>query len=98
LIDLRTHDRLFTWSNLRIRPSFTCLDRFLCTTSWKIEFPNCLNKSLPKYQSDHNTIIFLTDNTIRMDNNTLIRYDKQWTQQEGFNDLLMNWCNSFKLK
>jgi hypothetical protein len=48
LIDLRTHDGLFTWSNLRIRPSFACLDRFLCTTSWEIEFPNCLNKSLPR--------------------------------------------------
>jgi hypothetical protein len=51
LIDSRPQGRRFTWSNMRILPSPVCLDRFLCTTSWEREFPNCLNKLLPRYQS-----------------------------------------------
>jgi hypothetical protein len=50
LIDLRTTDRSYTWSNLRITPYFAMLDRFLCSTSWESEFPLCISKSLPRYQ------------------------------------------------
>jgi hypothetical protein len=57
LIDLKSNDRLYTWSNLRKNPSLAYLDRFLCTTLWEREFSNCLNKSLSRYQSDHNAII-----------------------------------------
>jgi hypothetical protein len=97
LLDLRPQDRLYTWSNLREYPSLACLDRFLCTLSWEREFPNCINKSLPRYQSDHNTIILLTNNSITLDNTIPIRYDKTWTHQEGFNELLISWWISYEL-
>jgi Endonuclease-reverse transcriptase len=61
LIDLRPSDRKYTWSNLRNNPSLACLDRFLCTTAWERKFSYCANKSLPRYQSDHNALILYTD-------------------------------------
>jgi hypothetical protein len=57
-------------------PSLVCLDRFLCTLSWEREFSNCINKSLPRYQSDHSAIILITENAKTLDNNIPIRYDK----------------------
>jgi hypothetical protein len=97
LIDLKTTDRSFTWTNFRISPSFACLDRFLCTTSWESEFPNYISKSLPRYQSDHNAIILFTDNLIRMNQQHNIKYDKNWPQQEGFNELMITWWKSIVL-
>jgi hypothetical protein len=97
LIDLKSQDRRFTWSNMRIIPSMTCLDRFLCTTSWECKFSNCLNKSLPRYQLDHNANILLTDNTSRTDKNLAIKYDKSWPRHEGFNEALLVWGQSYKL-
>jgi hypothetical protein len=98
LIDLRPKDRLYTWSNLRDNPSFTCLDRFFCSVTWEREFPGCISKSLPRFQSDHNALILKTNVAIHVNSNSIIKYDKEWSKQEGFNELLYKWWHSYKVK
>jgi hypothetical protein len=91
LIDLKSTDRLFTWSNLRYFPSCACLDRFLFFISWGREFPHCISKSLPKYQSCHNALILITNTYTNNQHNHIIRWDKTCPSIEGFSDLLISW-------
>jgi hypothetical protein len=65
---------------MRTIPSFTCLDRFLCTISWEREFPNYLNRSLLRFQSDHNALLLFIE-IHRSDNQHLIKFDKTWSLQ-----------------
>jgi hypothetical protein len=96
-MDLRPRDRLFTWSNLRIIPSFACLDRFLCSITWESEINNFTSYSLPRYQSDHNPLILQLNPSNRIRPNTVIKFDKNWASQVGFTELLIRWWNSFQL-
>jgi hypothetical protein len=81
---------------MRVSPSYACLDKFLCIISWEREFPKCLNKSLPRFQSYHNALLLFT-NTSRPVNQHLIKFDKSWSLQEGFDDLLKTWWQAYKL-
>jgi hypothetical protein len=98
LIDLKSTDKLFTWSNLKYSPSCVCLDRFMCSISWENEFSYCLNKSLSRYQSDHNAIMLIIDNNTNNQHTYIIKWDKNRINQEGFSDLLISWWQSQHLE
>lgn len=40
LIELELSDRLFTWSNNRVNPTFEKLDRFLVSPDWDLSYTN----------------------------------------------------------
>jgi hypothetical protein len=90
LIDLRSKDSLYIWSNLRENSSFACLDRFLCSNPWEKKILGCVSKSLPRFQSNHNAIILKTNASNHININPIMKYDKNWPQQE---DLMSYYIN-----
>jgi len=51
----------FTWTNNRKDPTLEKLDRVLISNSWEPDFPLCNLRKIPRYMSDHNTLIVRTD-------------------------------------
>ncbi|KAE8669530.1 hypothetical protein F3Y22_tig00112231pilonHSYRG00215 [Hibiscus syriacus] len=51
----------FTWCNNRESPKWVRLDRFLISGSFLNQFPNVINKMLPRSLSDHNPILLVEE-------------------------------------
>lgn len=53
LLDFPLLGRRFTWSNNRIRPSMSIIDRFLFSNEWEEHFNGVIQVALPRLISDH---------------------------------------------
>ncbi|KAA0034017.1 LINE-1 retrotransposable element ORF2 protein [Cucumis melo var. makuwa] len=53
LIDPPLSNNRYTWSNLRIPPTFSRLDRFLYNSNWEFLFNPHITRTLPRPTSDH---------------------------------------------
>ena len=51
----------FTWSNMQESPVCKRLDRFLYSNEWELSFPQSLQEVLPRWTSDHWSIVLDTN-------------------------------------
>jgi hypothetical protein len=83
LIDLRLHQRRFTWSNGREQPSFSRLDR---TNAWSQTFPNNLQVALASSLSDYSPILCTSLTKFPLPNT--FRFENFWLKLPDFIDLV----------
>jgi hypothetical protein len=57
LIELKTANRLFTWSNNQDVHIFATLDRVLASITWEQKFPLSSIQALPRLVSDHTPLL-----------------------------------------
>ncbi|KAK8549865.1 hypothetical protein V6N13_055430 [Hibiscus sabdariffa] len=56
LIDPPLSGGVYTWSNFRKRPALSRLDRFLISPEVLIDWPDIVQRLMPKNISDHNPV------------------------------------------
>jgi hypothetical protein len=57
LVDLPLMGGSYTWCNGAATPSMSRIDRILVSTEWEEQYPDVVQKLLPKPISDHNPIL-----------------------------------------
>jgi endonuclease/exonuclease/phosphatase family metal-dependent hydrolase len=85
LIDLRPHQRSFTWYNERDPPIFTRLDRFLINNAWSTEFPNNTQQALTSTTSDHCPVLTVV---IKFPLPNTFRFENFWLRLSQFKDMI----------
>ncbi|RVW53508.1 Transposon TX1 uncharacterized 149 kDa protein [Vitis vinifera] len=61
LLDPPLRNAPFTWSNMQESPVCKRLDRFLYSNEWELSFPQSLQEVLPRWTSDHWSIVLDTN-------------------------------------
>ena len=61
LVEFDLNNRLFTWSNNRMDPTFEKLDRFLASPEWDLAYNNIIVRGLNRSFSDHVPLCIQTD-------------------------------------
>ncbi|KAA0035247.1 LINE-1 retrotransposable element ORF2 protein [Cucumis melo var. makuwa] len=94
LIDPPPLNNKYTWSNLRLNPTYSCLDRFLLSKGWENTFGLHTSRTMERIVSDHFPIILESPQIkwgpcpFRLNNSSL--KDKEF--QKNFPD----WWNNSK--
>lgn len=68
-------DRLYTWSNIRVRPSLVKLDRVFIFEEWDNKFDLALAYSVRRPTSDH-VLLCLTSGEITKSLKRIFRFEK----------------------
>jgi hypothetical protein len=83
LVEIKTANRLFTWSNNQSDPILATLDIFFASTDWEQKNPLTNVKALPRVVSDHAPLL-LDSGVNKPPPPKLFRFEKWWIKQEGF--------------
>jgi hypothetical protein len=93
LMDIPLVGGSFTWSSNRDPPSWSRIDRFLVSPSWESQFPDLLQKRLPRLCSDHFPI--LLDCGGIPGAKRYFKFENMWLKSEGFVDRVKLWWSSY---
>jgi hypothetical protein len=92
LVELKTANRLFTWTNNQAAPIFATLDRVFASTTWEQKFPMSTVRDLSRVVSDHTPLLLDTGHNIPH-SPKIYRFEKWWINQDGFSELVRKVCN-----
>jgi hypothetical protein len=87
LVELKTANRLFTWTNNQAAPIFATLDRVFASTTWEQKFPMSTVRDLSRVVSDHTPLLLDTGHNIPH-SPKIYRFEKWWINQDGFSELV----------
>jgi hypothetical protein len=88
LVELDLSERLYTWSNNRVPPTFEILDRFLASPEWVLHFKNVVVTGLDRTLSDHVPLCLKTDSRVFLKRD--FRYELCWKFRLEFKDIVWN--------
>jgi hypothetical protein len=91
LVEIKTSNRLFTWSNNQHTLILATLDKFFASTDWEQRFPLTTAKALRRLVSDHISLVMDTGSNIPPPPKMFL-FEKWWISQEGFVDIV---CKSW---
>ena len=94
LLDLQLNGASFTWSNHRVPPIMSRLDRFLISGEWADLYPHSIQVVLPKPTSDHCPIVL--DSRLEYWGPRPFRFELMWLEEKGFSDLICSWWSDFQ--
>jgi hypothetical protein len=86
LMDIPLVGGTFTWSNNREQPFWSKIDIFLVSPNWEAQFPDLVQKRLPRHCSDHFPI--LLDGGGIQGGRRYFKFENMWLKAEGFVDRL----------
>jgi hypothetical protein len=90
LIEFDLNNRLFTWSNNRIDPTFEKLDRFLASPEWDLAYNNTSVRALNRSFSDHVPLCIQTD--VISTGSRVFKYELCWKDRPEFHKkVIENW-------
>jgi hypothetical protein len=90
LIEFDLSNRLFTWSNNRIDPTFEKLDRFLASPEWDLAYNNTNVRALNRSFSDHVPLCIQTD--VISTGSRIFKYELCWKDRPDFHKkVIQNW-------
>ncbi|RVW99583.1 Transposon TX1 uncharacterized 149 kDa protein [Vitis vinifera] len=84
----------FTWSNMQESPVCKRLDRFFYSNEWELSFPQSLQEVLPRWTSDHWSIV-LDTNPFKW-GPTPFRFENMWLQHHSFKECFSSWWREFE--
>ena len=94
LLDPPLRNAPFTWSNMQESPVCKRLDRFLYSNEWEHLLPQSLQEVLPRWISDHWTIV-LDTNPFKW-GPTPFRFENMWLQHPSFKECFSSWWRGFQ--
>jgi exonuclease III len=97
LVEFDLNNRLFTWSNNRIDPTFEKLDRFLASREWDLAYNNINVRGLNRSFSDHVPLCIQTD--VIPIGSRVFKYELCWKDRPDFHKKVIdNWSIPVKAK
>jgi hypothetical protein len=81
-VEFDLNNRLFTWSNNRIDPTFEKLDRFLASPEWDLAYNNINVRGLNRSFSDHVPLCIQTD--VIPTDSRVFKYELCWKARPDF--------------
>ncbi len=96
LVDLLLEGGLFTWSNTHTPPSMSVLDRSLISLGWEEDFPESVQRLLPRPVSDHFPV--LLDSGGIKTGRAPFRFENMWLKKEDFKDKVKTWWEDYSFE
>ena len=96
LVDLPLQGGDFTWSRGGEVPARSRLDRFLISVDWEDQFPDAIQRRLPRPLSDHFPICLEKGSFQR--GRIPFKFENMWLQVEGFGDLIKRWWEETRVE
>ncbi|XP_058092718.1 uncharacterized protein LOC131239172 [Magnolia sinica] len=96
LVDLPLLGSRLTWTNCRLKPSLSRLDRFLLSPDWLETYPSTSQTTLPRSTSDH-CLIMLSSEDLNWGPKPF-RFESSWLNYDGFFQLVSDWWGSFQVE
>jgi hypothetical protein len=97
LVEFDLNNRLFTWSNNRVDPTFEKLDRFLASPEWDLTYNNISVRALNRSFSDHVPLCIQTN--VISTGSRVFKYELCWKDRPDFHKkVIENWSIPVKAK
>ncbi|KAL5842942.1 hypothetical protein ACOSQ3_013545 [Xanthoceras sorbifolium] len=95
MVDLGYIGQRFTWMTRRgvDEEIWVKLDRVVCSMDWRLRFPECFVKHLPRVMSDHCSLFLqLHSSHIPKSSLKLFKFEVMWLKHRDFADFVsLNW-------
>ena len=91
MIDLPLEEGSYTWSSGTNQPSMSRIDRALITHDWEENYPNVIQRILPRPISHHSPILLEAGEMAR--GKSPFKFENMWLKIDGFVDRVQSWWN-----
>jgi hypothetical protein len=92
LTELQLHERRYTWSNERRKPTLVRLDRWFFSVDWEELFPNCLLRAGPSLASDHCPLILHSN--LQSPRCFRFQFEPFWPKFDGYLEVISQAWNA----
>lgn len=92
LTELPLIGKRYTWSNARVSPLMTLLDRFFISEDWEDSFPLSKVVELVNILYNHRPVILNTND--KLPTNGPFKFEEMWLKEENFENLVITKWNS----
>jgi hypothetical protein len=93
LVDLPLMGGSYMWCNRAATPSMSRIDRILVSTEWEEQYPDVVQKLLPKPISDHNPILLEAGGMAR--GKSSFKFENMWLKAPSFVNKVRAWWSSY---
>jgi hypothetical protein len=92
LIELKSSNRSYTWTNNQEQPIMAAIDKIFCTNSFEQKFPLAFVSTRARAHSDHVPLVLNFNGNERKKPN-IVRFEKWWLEQTAFKELVIKVWN-----
>jgi hypothetical protein len=96
LVDIPLVGGQFTWSNNQENEIWSRIDHFLLSPSWEDQYPEVIQRRLPRLCSDHFPLMLECGDS--RGGKKCFKFENMWLKYEGFVDKVKSWWDSYSFE
>jgi hypothetical protein len=93
LVDLPFNGGRYTWCNGATNPSMSWIDRILVTMDWEKQYPDMVQKLMPRPISNHSLLLLEAGGMAR--GKSSFKFKNMWLKVPDFLDKFWGWWSSY---